>query len=342
MSLLYQPLSRTLSQRDVSGCLTPNNQTDESGGSKAALSLKMGSTSVKSNGSILSPPLSPYQRSAALHEVPAQTSSPEVFSASNKNYLATSSPFKVENYKSYELTINPWINLNANYKKRHLRFLEQYHINSAREMHSSYSATKMAEKRATTANNRKRVLSSDSDEDSNVERIRTRRVAKETVSTVPDESATSASSRASSPSPKKKKPRKETPYASSPLAIQQAALIDENIPDYSPSTELLVNNKCLKIEWKGQPMNLSEDPNLSKLHPAEAMLASILRLPCNVYLDSKRRFFFEKVSRMRKGLQFRRTDAQKACRIDVNKASRLFAAYEKVGWLEESLFDKYL
>lgn len=341
MSLLYHPMSRTVSLRDVSGCLTPNNQTeDASGGSKGALSLKVSSVPVKSNDSILSPPLSPYQRSAALHEVHGHTSFPSPYVASNKNYLATSSPFKVENYKSYELTINPWINLNANYKKRHLRFLEQYQINSAREVHSSYSATKMAERRA-AASTRKRVLTSDSDEDSNVERIRTRRVAKESPNAVSEDSAAPVS-RASSPSPKKKKARKETPYASSPLAIQQAALIDENIPDYSPSVDLLQNNKCLKIEWKGQPMNLSEDPNLSKLHPAETLLASILRLPCNVYLDSKRRFFFEKVSRMRKGLQFRRTDAQKACRIDVNKASRLFAAYEKVGWLDESLFAKYL
>ena len=49
-----------------------------------------------------------------------------------------------------------------------------------------------------------------------------------------------------------------------------------------------------------------------------------------VYLDSKRRLFYEKVSRLRQGKGFRRTDAQKACRIDVNKASRLFAAFEKL------------
>ncbi|CEP24037.1 unnamed protein product [Cyberlindnera jadinii] len=98
----------------------------------------------------------------------------------------------------------------------------------------------------------------------------------------------------------------------------------------------------MKVEWKGQPMDLKSDPLVSHLHPAEIVLASTLRLPCALYLDSKRRLFAEKVSRMRKGLPFRRTDAQKSCRIDVNKASRLFAAFEKCGWLDDGLFEKYV
>ncbi|ODV61246.1 SWIRM domain-containing protein ASCRUDRAFT_34499, partial [Ascoidea rubescens DSM 1968] len=117
----------------------------------------------------------------------------------------------------------------------------------------------------------------------------------------------------------------------------------ESVPDFCPSLSTLPNNsKCLKTEWKGQPMNIDNDPLINKLHPAEVVLASILRLPCNLYLDSKRRLFAEKVCRLKKGLLFRRTDAQKACRIDVNKASRLFAAYEKIGWLEDSNFKQYL
>lgn len=118
----------------------------------------------------------------------------------------------------------------------------------------------------------------------------------------------------------------------------------EKLPDYSPSVNTLPNNnvKCLKIEWRGSPMNLSYDPLKNCLHPSELILAQILRLPCDLYLDSKRRFFLEKVCRLRKGLPFRRTDAQKACRIDVNKASRLFAAFEKVGWLNDKNFSKFL
>ena len=50
----------------------------------------------------------------------------------------------------------------------------------------------------------------------------------------------------------------------------------------------------------------------------------------------------EKISRLQNKLPFRRTDAQKACRIDVNKASRLYAAFEKVKWLEDYNFEKYI
>lgn len=117
----------------------------------------------------------------------------------------------------------------------------------------------------------------------------------------------------------------------------------EKLPDYSPSVNSLPENnvKCLKVEWKGSPMDLSHDPLSHLLHPSELILAQVLRLPCDLYLDSKRRFFLEKVYRYKKGLPFRRTDAQKACRIDVNKASRLFAAFEKVGWLQDKYFTKY-
>lgn len=118
----------------------------------------------------------------------------------------------------------------------------------------------------------------------------------------------------------------------------------KKLPDYSPSVETLPpgNNKCLKVEWKGSPLNLLHDPLRSYLHPAELNLASILRLPCDLYLDSKRRLFLEKVCKLQNNLPFRRTDAQKACRIDVNKASRLYSAFEKVGWLKDENFLKYL
>ncbi|GMM59096.1 hypothetical protein DAKH74_057130 [Maudiozyma humilis] len=118
----------------------------------------------------------------------------------------------------------------------------------------------------------------------------------------------------------------------------------EKLPDYAPPTSTLPANnvKCLKVEWKGSPMNLSNDPLRNRLHPAELVLAQVLRLPCDLYLDSKRRLFLEKVCRMKKGLTFRRTDAQKACRIDVNKASRLYAAYEKVGWLADENFKSFV
>ena len=147
--------------------------------------------------------------------------------------------------------------------------------------------------------------------------------------------------------------KKSTPTISLPLASANAITSTpqyvpnmswEKLPDYSPSLSTIPPNnlKCMKVEWKGSSMDLSHDPLRHKLHPAELILAQILRLPCDLYLDSKRRLFLEKMYRYKKGLPFRRTDAQKACRIDVNKASRLYAAFEKIGWLEDSNFDKFL
>ncbi|CCH61245.1 hypothetical protein TBLA_0E01910 [Henningerozyma blattae CBS 6284] len=112
------------------------------------------------------------------------------------------------------------------------------------------------------------------------------------------------------------------------------------LPDYSPSLDTLPQNNinCLKIEWKGSATDLTNDPLRSQLHESELVLAQLLRLPCDLYLDSKRRLFLEKYYKVKKGLPFRRTDAQKACRIDVNKASRLYTAFEKVGWLNDRYF----
>ncbi|KAG5361538.1 SWIRM domain-containing protein [Yarrowia sp. C11] len=143
------------------------------------------------------------------------------------------------------------------------------------------------------------------------------------------------------PSPKK---RVVAPPSSSPAVPSRVHDTDyAELPDYCPSTDSLpASGRPLKAEWKGAPMDLSDDPAVDKLHPAEVYLASCLRLSCETYLDSKRRLFAEKVHRLKFGLPFRRTDSQKACRIDVNKASRLFSAYEKVGWLDDELFKKFL
>ncbi|KAL7276045.1 hypothetical protein RUND412_000989 [Rhizina undulata] len=116
----------------------------------------------------------------------------------------------------------------------------------------------------------------------------------------------------------------------------------ELIPDYSPSIDTLTNPKCLKAEWKGTPLDLSQDPHRDLLHPAELALASVLRLSCASYLASKRRIFQEKVQRAKVGKEFRKTDSQKACKIDVNKASKLWAAYDKFGWFDRRYIENHL
>ncbi|RLV90426.1 SWIRM domain-containing protein [Spathaspora sp. JA1] len=314
MSFLYQPFTKAMMQRDIPGCLTPEQHQQ--------LITKGNTITTDLIEPPLSPPLSPYQRNAVLHTVAL----PPPQYTDSKSYLPTSQEFKIENFKDYKLTIE----ISNSDKGNILRFLDKYSSIINDERNRGLIVPLPVRKY------KKRVYESDEMSEETTSRMRTRRVGPRTFET-DDEIST--------PTPKKRR-KPATPSSQSPsLALQQQSLIDESIPDFSPNANdtLPQNNiKCLRIEWKGQPMDLSSDPNLSKIHPAEVVLASILRLPVAVYLDSKRRFFFEKVARLKSGKQFRRTDAQKACRIDVNKASRLFAAFEKVGWLKDELFEKYL
>lgn len=348
MSILYQPMSRYSSLRRDSGCLTPNNQMEMDSKKSNEIDL----FSIKGNssgGAILSPPLSPYQRNCANIEPISHVSKVLNTCTEDKENKAETNqtekdvpPSKTQEMNNCSLIISAWDGLDNDYKDKQIKFLEQYNIISAKENVSQ--SNRGRSERKTVSSLRKRFGTSDSDSDinQNQERVRTRRVVKESSVGLGQSDLESTRSSSYSPTPKRKRVRRE--YTGSPLALQQAAFIDESIPDYSPDVSSLPtnNNRILKVEWKGQPMDLRDDPNADKLHPAELFLASTLRLPCNVYLDSKRRLFFEKVTRLKNGMQFRRTDAQKACRIDVNKASRLFAAFEKVGWLDDKNFAKYL
>lgn len=114
--------------------------------------------------------------------------------------------------------------------------------------------------------------------------------------------------------------------------------------DYSPSLDTLPkgNSKALKADWKGQVLDLSDDPDRHLLHEAEINLASTLRLTCATYLCSKRRIFQARIDALKIGKEFRKTDAQQACKIDVNKASKLWQAYEKVGWFNPEYFRKFI
>ncbi|KAF7539606.1 hypothetical protein G7Z17_g12393 [Cylindrodendrum hubeiense] len=78
------------------------------------------------------------------------------------------------------------------------------------------------------------------------------------------------------------------------------------------------------------------------LHPDELTLAGNLRLDCATYLTSKRRIFERRLQCLRNGKEFRKTDAQQACKIDVNKASKLWTAFDKVGWLDAEWVRQYL
>ncbi|SPO07308.1 related to protein involved in sporulation and meiosis [Cephalotrichum gorgonifer] len=113
--------------------------------------------------------------------------------------------------------------------------------------------------------------------------------------------------------------------------------------DYCPPLSSLPNKpNSLKVEWKGQPIDLSGDPNSGLLHPDEITLAANLRLDCATYLTSKRRIFIQRLECAKIKKPFRKTDAQQACKIDVNKASKLWTAFEKVGWLDDHWIRRFM
>ncbi|KAI8962607.1 hypothetical protein F5Y11DRAFT_347279 [Daldinia sp. FL1419] len=116
-----------------------------------------------------------------------------------------------------------------------------------------------------------------------------------------------------------------------------------SITDYCPPLDTLPERcNSLKVDWKGTPIDLSNDPHRDHLHPDEITLAANLRLDCATYLTSKRRMFVRRLECLRMGKEFRKTDAQQACKIDVNKASKLWMAFEKVGWLEKRWMADYV
>ena len=116
------------------------------------------------------------------------------------------------------------------------------------------------------------------------------------------------------------------------------------IPDYTPPLDTLPNNPHIfKPDWPAtNTLDLSNDPNRGLLHEAELHLAAKLRLSCAKYLCCKRRLFEARLTALRIGKEFRKTDAQQACQVDVNKASRLHTAYERVGWLDRKYVEKWL
>ncbi|KAI9894865.1 MAG: hypothetical protein M1814_000085 [Vezdaea aestivalis] len=128
--------------------------------------------------------------------------------------------------------------------------------------------------------------------------------------------------------------------AAKPKAATSREDIDFNaLVNYAPPTEFLDRHPhALKVEWKGQMLDLTNDPHRGLLHDVEIRLASCLRLSCATYLCSKRRIFIGRVEALRIGKDFRKTDAQQACKIDVNKASKLWSVFDKATWFQREHF----
>jgi hypothetical protein len=117
------------------------------------------------------------------------------------------------------------------------------------------------------------------------------------------------------------------------------------LPDYCPDTTSLdaPNTKKLRVSWpNSDPLDLSNDADEQFMHPQEIELAATLRFHCNQYLINKRRIFKAKVKAMQEGKAFNKTACQQCTAMDVNKASKLWAAFDEVGWFDEHWFKKFL
>ncbi|KFY08198.1 hypothetical protein V492_06446, partial [Pseudogymnoascus sp. VKM F-4246] len=148
----------------------------------------------------------------------------------------------------------------------------------------------------------------------------------------PSPAGVSASRPRAAPKPRAKPRRDRTATPDAPSRSRNTGTSTREdkeyhlLPDLCPPIDSRLRPNALKVEWKGAPLDLSADPHRALLDPEEVSLAANLRLDCATYLTSKRRIF---VARREcylgtwggKGKkEFRKTDAQQACKIDVNKA----------------------
>lgn len=156
-------------------------------------------------------------------------------------------------------------------------------------------------------------------------------------------------------------PRRPIRNAATPEAVGNAASkrtraaptkkLDGKIPsqwaeleDFSPPIESLDNAGTeLSVVWNNaSALNLDSDVDRVHLHPQELKIASKLRLHCNEYLLNKRRIFAAKVRSLQENTVFNKTSAQNATSVDVNKASRLWSAFDGAGWFEPAYFEQWL
>jgi hypothetical protein len=86
----------------------------------------------------------------------------------------------------------------------------------------------------------------------------------------------------------------------------------------------------------GAPLMISHLPMYGKLHPTEVNFASTLRLTPVQYIRCKRTLIRAAIEYQRRGTPFRKSDAQKLCRVDVNKTSSLWSIFGELGWLGQT------
>lgn len=115
----------------------------------------------------------------------------------------------------------------------------------------------------------------------------------------------------------------------------------DEIPALEPSFGDVSRQQAEKAMRKvgfSRAAGLKEHEYLKEVGSIELMIIGGFKFTPLQYADTKRRLFAEKARKTKLGRTFRKTDAQKACRIDVNKTSRLYEVFESIGLLKDNLF----
>ncbi|ORZ18819.1 Homeodomain-like protein [Absidia repens] len=149
----------------------------------------------------------------------------------------------------------------------------------------------------------------------------------------PPQSSSSSSPSSTSPSSSKDIRAKPKPntffYDSVDLAVEDKQAYD---PSWIPLWTSFDKNPNIHVYWKGSSLCIASLPYIEALHPNEKNIASTLRLTPEQYLKCKRALILNAQIFYQRGLVFRKSDAQKVCRIDVNKTSCLWGAFNRLGW----------
>ncbi|KAF7727475.1 hypothetical protein EC973_007453 [Apophysomyces ossiformis] len=129
---------------------------------------------------------------------------------------------------------------------------------------------------------------------------------------------------------KKAKTTAAAAYDQVDVTVDDALVFDKA---WVPSVQVFENRPGVRIVWKGSPLAIQSFPYYNKLHPSEVSIASTLRLTPEQYLKCKRTLVLAAQESAKARRAFRKSDAQKLCRIDVNKVSLLWSVFNRLGWL---------
>ncbi|KAJ2499281.1 hypothetical protein GGH96_003649 [Coemansia sp. RSA 1972] len=149
-----------------------------------------------------------------------------------------------------------------------------------------------------------------------------------------DESSIGSSSAPDSP---------DNPLMGDPQSLTATA--DDNVPSFQRAGQVFAEDMDISlimplrprstVKWnKADPIDISSAPMHERLARAERHCCSVLRLMPEQFLSIKLLLLKEGLSRPPG--TFKKRDAQRLCRIDVNKTSKIYEWFVSMGWLSGS------